>query len=52
MNPNTPKPVVPPIEEFLKPVFTAYERNGIKMSFNKLEGNILYINVDKRMCIG
>jgi hypothetical protein len=49
--PNVQQPVIP-IEEFLKPVFVAYQKNGITMSFNRVENNILYINIDKRMCVG
>lgn len=37
-----------PIEEFLRNIFLAYERNGIHMSLNKIEGNIVYLNIDKR----
>jgi hypothetical protein len=48
---NNQLPVIP-IEQFLQPVFTAYQRNGIVMSFNKMENNILYININKGMCGG
>jgi len=41
-----------PIEEFLKPIFVAYERNGIKISLSKVENNIVYISVDKKICAG
>jgi hypothetical protein len=37
-----------PIEEFLKNILLAYERNGIRMSLNKIENNIVYLNIDKR----
>lgn len=41
-----------PIEQFLKPTFDTWARCGIKMSVNRIENGVLYLNVNKRACGG
>lgn len=41
-----------PLEDFLKPIFIAYAKSGIHMSFNRIENDTLYLNINKRACGG
>jgi len=41
-----------PIELFLKPMFDLWVRCGIKISFNRVDKGILYLNIEKRTCGG
>jgi hypothetical protein len=41
-----------PLEKFLQSIFVAYARSGITMSLNKVDGSIIKINIDKKMCGG
>ena len=43
---------IAPIDQFLKPMLDAWVRCGIRISFNRVEKNILYLNIDKKVCIG
>lgn len=40
------------LEKFLQPVFAAYANNGIAMSLNRVDGNVVKINLDKKRCGG
>jgi len=41
-----------PLPDFLKPIFDAYAKSGIQMSLNRVEGDVIFLNVNKKQCGG
>lgn len=47
------KPIInTPIDQFIKPMLDTWAKCKIRITFNRVEKGILYLNVDKRVCMG
>jgi len=45
MNPNNRPRISTPLPEFLRPILTAQSKAGLKLTFSKVEGNVIFINM-------